>query len=408
MTPLVEERSRGPAVFAPAEATARAAVPAATGFHSGQRLPELDGLRGVAILLVLGWHYFRVPAAAPPGSVGAALLMPLDLAWSGVDLFFVLSGFLIGGILLDARESPRYFRTFYVRRVCRIFPLYYLVFALFAGGVLLWGNSSVPVLQYLFGRPLPLAAYGLFVQNVWMASACTMGPAWMNPTWSLAVEEQFYLTLPLLVRFVPRRTLALVLPLLVVAALLLRLHLFAASPCGALGGYVLTWCRADALCLGVLAAVAARNPALWRRLAAGRCALAVVGAVLLLGLVYLVATGSASPGGTALLCGVQTWVALFYFVLLLLALTNRGGYVSRALRWGPLQECGVLCYGLYLFHEPVKGVCHGLFFGAQPAIADTGGLAVTVLALVVTFVLAKLSWTFFEKPIVKLGHRLAY
>ncbi|MFN7140591.1 MAG: acyltransferase family protein, partial [Limisphaerales bacterium] len=89
------------------------------------RIPELDGIRGIAILLVVLAHYFVLPVG--PGFAAANFLGTFfGLAWSGVDLFFVLSGFLIGGILLDAKASNNFFKVFYTRRVCRIFPLYFL------------------------------------------------------------------------------------------------------------------------------------------------------------------------------------------------------------------------------------------------------------------------------------------
>src|SRR6266446_4286628 len=93
---------------------------------SSLRVPELDGLRGIAILLVIVWHYAVELFAREPGSTAAYGLAVLRLSWSGVDLFFVLSGFLIGGILIDNRGARNYFRVFYFRRVCRIVPLYYL------------------------------------------------------------------------------------------------------------------------------------------------------------------------------------------------------------------------------------------------------------------------------------------
>ena len=90
-----------------------------------QRIPELDGVRGIAILLVVIWHYWIALVINDPLSgLYGAVVKSLYLTWSGVDLFFVLSGFLIGGILLDNREAPGYFKAFYARRVCRIFPLY--------------------------------------------------------------------------------------------------------------------------------------------------------------------------------------------------------------------------------------------------------------------------------------------
>src|SRR5260370_37130342 len=93
------------------------------------RIPELDGLRGLAIGMVLIFHYFQLTLVARPGSLPAYLQAAGRLAWSGVDLFFVLSGFLIGGILLDARRSPNYFRVFYTRRFFRIVPIYVLFLA---------------------------------------------------------------------------------------------------------------------------------------------------------------------------------------------------------------------------------------------------------------------------------------
>src|SRR6266403_3265722 len=101
------------------------------------RVPELDGIRGIAIGMVLIAHFFLV--VSRPGSPLAYALVPLRLDWSGVDLFFVLSGFLIGGILLDARESPKYFQVFYMRRVHRILSIYYLWVSLFV--VLEFGAS---------------------------------------------------------------------------------------------------------------------------------------------------------------------------------------------------------------------------------------------------------------------------
>src|SRR2546427_8948290 len=92
------------------------------------RIPELDGIRGLAILLVLVWHYWASRVHPPLGSAFVGIWMLCGLTWSGVDLFFVVSRFLIGGVLLEQRDSANYFKTFYVRRVCRIFPILFLVF----------------------------------------------------------------------------------------------------------------------------------------------------------------------------------------------------------------------------------------------------------------------------------------
>ena len=162
-------------------------------------------MRGIAILLVVVWHYVGAPLQAVPGPVALAGFRSLRLAWSGVDLFFVLSGFLIGGILLDQRASPGYFKAFYARRFCRIFPVYFLWLGLFFALLALApGFTSSPAFRHLFDKPLPAWSYATFTQNLVIARWETFGPDWLAITWSLAIEEQFYLLLPLMVRFLLR------------------------------------------------------------------------------------------------------------------------------------------------------------------------------------------------------------
>lgn len=162
------------------------------------RIPALDGLRGSASLMVVAYHFGpHIVREADSRFLFLRSLPPLY--FEGVDLFFVLSGFLISGILVDARQSPRYFSTFYARRICRIFPLYYLVLLCYGLAIILL-NSRTADLGRLFENPLPLWSYALYLQNFSMAAASTFGPIWMAGSWSLAIEEQFYLTLPAVIR----------------------------------------------------------------------------------------------------------------------------------------------------------------------------------------------------------------
>jgi peptidoglycan/LPS O-acetylase OafA/YrhL len=160
--------------------------PSAIGLPSLKaRVPEIDGLRGVAILLVIAFHYLEPVHRTAEGWLRDALA-PSRMGWIGVNLFFVLSGYLIGSILMANRDSPTFFSAFYIRRFCRILPLYLVVVA---------GCYAV---HHLFVRTPgpPLYQYLTFTQNFWMAAKGQFGIGLLAITWSLAVEEQFYALLP--------------------------------------------------------------------------------------------------------------------------------------------------------------------------------------------------------------------
>jgi peptidoglycan/LPS O-acetylase OafA/YrhL len=180
--------------------------------------------------------------------------------WAGVDLFFVLSGFLIGGILLDSRSSPKYFRTFYIRCVHRILPIYYLWVTLF--GIV--GYAGARWHPEVFVISVPLAAYFLFLQNMIFTPLSTYSLFVIGATWSLAVEEQFYLIAPLVVRFLSVRSLTSALVACIAGAPILRGILFAYWSNGPWTNYCMMPCHADSLAMGMLAAVAWRSPVkLW-------------------------------------------------------------------------------------------------------------------------------------------------
>ena len=152
--------------------------------RSNSRIPELDGVRGVAILLVVLYHYLYMGNFGT-GPFAVFIAKITSLGWTGVDLFFVLSGFLIGGILLDHRASGNYFKTFYVRRVCRILPVYFLWVGLFF--VLGWLLSSKASTWWYLHNFVPLPhcpvwSYLVFLQNFWMAKMATTAPAWSVTT----------------------------------------------------------------------------------------------------------------------------------------------------------------------------------------------------------------------------------
>ena len=171
-----------------------------------KRIGELDGLRALAVLMVVAWHYIGIPDGP-----NFWLWRIFYLGHFGVDLFFVLSGFLITTILLENRQSDTFFSSFYGRRAFRIWPAYYLMCAVcFAG----WLSGASPG---LFQGVVPGWTYIFGVQNFWMAKLQNYGVYCLSVTWSLAIEEQFYLVFPPIVRRVPVD----ILPKILIAAIVI-------------------------------------------------------------------------------------------------------------------------------------------------------------------------------------------
>jgi peptidoglycan/LPS O-acetylase OafA/YrhL len=371
------------------------------------RIPELDGVRGLAIALVLVWHYVGGQVQTTPGTFAAYFLKLFSLTWAGVDVFFVLSGFLIGGILLDQRTAPNYFRAFYVRRFCRIFPLYYLMFALFVLGI----KADLPRFgggfAWLFSKALPLWTYAIYWQNGAMALTGEMDAHWFAITWSLAVEEQFYIVLPILVRFTPLKFLPWILGMLIASAPILRALMFCFSAHGGLAGYVLLPARWDALFLGVLGAWALRNENYARWLQARLrwiSAVVFLCGIILCGLL-LTNQGIASPGMNF---GGHTVLAVMSLGLILLALQPRMGLVRKVFLNKQLIWLGTVSYGVYLFHQPIAGLLHGLLLQQRPRISNFMDGLITLFALATTLGGAVLSWRFFELPLVRYGQQTRY
>lgn len=360
-----------------------------------KRISQLDGVRGVAVLLVLVWHSFPCLVNAEPGSPLAYASRLFSLTWSGVDLFFVLSGFLIAGILLDNRDAPNYFRAFYLRRVCRIFPLYFLILALFIG-LSATSLATSPAFQNLFQNPFPFWSYATFTQNFLMGIRGDLGANWLAPTWSLAVEEQFYLFVPLLVYALPRRTLLWVLLVAVLTAPVLR------GISADLLAYVNTPCRSDSLLAGAALAVLVRWEPFMAAVRQRRGQLLALFAVLLAGAAVLTVLPAASRSLK------HFWLAGLYSVFVLIAFADTEPRLGRLLRSPVLVWFGQLSYGIYMFHLPVFGLIHGALRHSDPQIRSPLDAGITVLALGITLGVAMLSYHFVESPILRYGHRFQY
>lgn len=362
------------------------------------RSPQLDGIRGIAILTILVYHYvYGQIAERPLGPILHGVEAGLRLGWAGVDLFFVLSGFLIGGILLDHRESPTYYGTFYVRRAARILPLYLLLLAGLYVGV------QLHAWPWLFARPQPWIAYALFLQNHWTAASGAFVPGWTAVTWSLAIEEQFYLVLPLLLRWVkpashvPVLVGAILLAPMVRAAILL-FHI--GDPQTA--AFVLFPARMDTLFLGVLLAVLLRDRHRALDLLTNRWTVAAL-TLAVMTLVFHSPRWKPIPAVVG-----YSLVALLCGAVLMKAVREPAGLFGRITSWRWLRYMGVRAYGLYLFHTPILGVTFGVLQGERQNLQSRAALGTALLALVLTFVAAAVSYRFLETPLLNWGKRFLY
>ncbi len=373
---------------------------------SRRRLPELDGLRGLAILMVFLLHYIS-NSQNNTGQLGGPLYRfaaIFRLGWSGVDLFFVLSGFLIGGILLDAHDSPNYFRTFYIRRVHRIVPVYYAWVTIFAIVGYLGTRWVAPQSSTAVVTSVPVITYYLFLQNMVFAPMSYFSHYGISVAWSLAVEEQFYLVAPWLVRRASRRKLTQILIGCIVGAPILRALIFSRLPHGHDAAYILTPCRADALAIGMLVAVAWRTSAK-SVLANHVTTLKVALAIFLCGALAMVKW---LPGPrTAFQSAYQfSWLAAMYACALMVALLDCDGILARTMRSRVLGAFGRVSYCVYLIHLGILGACSWLLLHSLPRIYDWPGVLVVLLSTAITWGTAQLSWKYFEKPLIDRGHAL--
>jgi len=366
--------------------------------ETARRIPELDGIRGVAILLVLVWHLVSCMMGSPP-----PLFRFLNAFWCGVDLFFVLSGFLIGGILLDHRTASNYYSVFYRRRICRILPIYFVWLGLFFVAGTARHHFDPRTASWLFDNAMPAWSYATLTQNFFQAHAGTFGAVWMSATWSLAVEEQFYLFLPFLIRVTPTKRLPWILIPLIAAAPLCRALLYDPGTEG-ITAYVTVFCRTDALLLGTLCAWFVRQEDAIARIRKAMPALRVTllscgGFVLL----------TAYTGETAV-----TWIsrytllALAFASWLLIALYDERSLLARAMRVRPLRAVGIVAYGTYLVHNAVNGVFWSALRGHPPYFDRLSDVFLTPIPLLGSLAIAAASWRYFEKPIVKFGQRARF
>lgn len=360
-------------------------------------IPSLDGLRGVAILLVLV-HMLNL-LEAQHGMPAWIFSRISQIGWTGVQLFFVLSGFLITGILLDTQRSKNYFSAFYGRRTLRIFPLYFSVLTL-AFVILPWIGSVPPSIATDQHHQIWLWTY---LSN-W-AAIFDQGSKAFPHFWSLAVEEQFYLLWPLLVRSRSAEQCLRFCLGVAAVALALRCVLAGAGFSDDLI-YENSFCRMDALALGGAAAAAVRIPTWNARLLAmhDRC-LVWAG---MLGLFGLLVTRGFWTGTLAGISIGYTIVALTSTLVLIAIVgaeaSGASGWIS-IFRWRPLRAMGKYSYAIYIFHKPLhdlagKPLLKALRIDVSQSVAWSA--AYMAVAIACSFLLAFCSWHLLEKRFLRM------
>ncbi len=334
-------------------------------------IPELDGLRGLAILAVVLYH-------CHPRLQGTWIYYASLWGWAGVTMFFVLSGFLITCILLGTRDKPHYFHNFHGRRALRVWPVYALLL------IVVYLNAPWFIGPGVWDaiKTAPWLAYIFCVQNLFHL---TLPPA-LGPTWALAIEEQYYFVWAPLVRFLRRPwMLAAVLAAVLFCSPLLRhANLRWITPTN-------TLIHLDGIALGSLLALAFYTLKLSRRVW-----LAIGLAALVLG----VAAAATIADGTSFLDSALA-VAFAGAMLASIASTGARNPVSAVLRRGPLAFYGRISYGLYMTHISVF-IFFGWFDAAMDRYGIAGNLAVVAFRFIVTTLVATALWYGFESQVLRL------
>ena len=359
---------------------------------SAMRIPELDSFRAAAVLMVLLSHCvygWPLPDASTAWIPRTALAL-ISHGWLGVDLFFILSGYLITGLLLDARSGERYFKNFYARRVLRIVPLY-----------------AACILVMFFAYRNHAAYFGLsllFLANfsTYFRVGVPHGP---GVFWSLSVEEHFYLLWPLFVRCLSRNVLLVVSLLIVIGSPLLR-------GISAYRGmdpeseiYLYSFFRFDGLALGALLAI-------WVRSAYFSRATAIRLALVLAGLVVVVTVGGLPYGimGSKTVASVAfryTQAQLLFAACIALALAYRGMPQTKFLRTGFASLTSGFSYCIYLVHLSLGDLYYWILnknaFNDVVHFGPVGALGVRCIVVIgSSYAIAAISKKFLEDPFLRL------
>ncbi|MEZ4318011.1 MAG: acyltransferase [Myxococcota bacterium] len=361
-------------------------------------IPAFDGVRAIAVLLVIWRH--TVPlfgmGRLPPEYLGPVSVYA-RAGWVGVDVFFTLSGFLITGILLRTLGEPGYFRSFYIRRFLRIFPLYYGLITLVILSRVLGGGELVD----------PAWSYYTYLSNFFVGRSPRDDVA-LDISWSLSVEEQFYLVWPAFVAVVGSRGMRPLLGAIVAICLLGPVVRWGVFDPATSAAYFDTWSRIDSLAIGALGATLWQARVEWA--VRGARLLAVPATVGLLVLVWMLGTGAIGPRSLEFLVPGLSAIALGVTVVLLALASGGLPRVAAVLGSAPFAHVGRVSYGVYLLHPIVLGLWMRLWPRLPlPPAAESRPVALLLYILppLVSVGVATLVFRTIEAPLLAQKDRLA-
>lgn len=374
----------------------------------GRHYPEIDGLRAIAILMVLWWHASDFTSLYHIDDLKKDYLYfsLTSLGAQGVTIFFFISGFLITGILIDTAHDKGCLKKFYIRRALRIFPLYYL------------GLIYMAFLSFIFIPSFQLNE--IFVHNLLYIQNWTVlfetdldgfkdkGYSFFSHTWSLAIEEQFYIIWPFLFLYLYKRTtqnfLMAVMILLIVLSVLIRFYASAYMSWSVV--WLCTITRMDALVLGSFFAYVHKIKPhfLETRKTLSLWCFAIFLMILILSHMHVqsIASDPLKFIVTYGVTGVTILCALAFIVIL-----NGRSVLSRFLNLSILKHIAQVSYGLYIYHQPVFKITSAYVAGTTTYGYYGGHLMVLVVGGGISYLIALFSYTCFEKPILSLKDQWA-
>jgi len=358
------------------------------------RIKEIDGIRGVAILLVVSFHYLNNQLLESTGTIGKALCKATGFGWVGVDLFFVLSGFLIGRIILRNISSPNLIKTFFIRRALKIIPNYYLLLlvfllinalAYFKGNYFLTGLYNIPAWSYF-----------TMLHNFFMAKTQSLGNDSLSITWSIAIEEQFYLVIPFILIW-QKRHINKILIALVGIGIISRACFDHWIP-----RYVLLNCRMDSLAIGIMVSRIELNEAYKAFVIRQR----KVTQYILAALLAVIAIVFYLYGDLGI--WKHTIFALVFALVMIMVLFQDVKPLKFVLSNSILAKIGEVSYSLYLFHYMILGVVHHVFGRQSLGLLTLSDAIATVVAFFVSIGLSFFIYNQYENRFNLLGKKYKY